>query len=350
MANDQTQQDQQITPEVARTFLADYGHGPETLKTMADPDVLKLHGTVSAAQKKMLEAEVSKATAKDWPTTWRETYVTRVKANAEKAGDKSFDGEKLLGRLQRYASPEAAFDSLIGVQNKISAGELRPAGAFPDKGTPEQQTAWRKERGIPEKPEDYTLTLPQGVALGEEDRPTAENFQKVAHALHYSPEQVSGAVNWYLNTIQQQAADRHEADIGIRNEVEDALRTEWGADFRRNKAMIEAFLDTGGPEIKEAFLNARTADGTPLASDVGVLRFMVDRAREVIDSATVVPGDAANMGKAVEDEIRQFQEWMRAPRGSVEYQRYWGDQKVQERYRQLVGSREKLSQRAKTAA
>jgi len=339
------QNNDQVTPELARTTLAEYGHSADGLKAMPDPDVLKLHGTVTAAQQKAAQAAVAKA-----GEGWRESYVARVKANAEKAGEKNFDAEKLLGRLQRFASPDAVYDSFIAMHNKVSAGELKAVTAFPDKGTPEQQTAWRKERGLPEKPEGYQIQLPTGTALGEEDKPIVDTFQKIAHGLHYSPEQVSGAVKWYLDTVQEQAAARHEGDLAARDTAEDVLRTEWGADFRRNKAMIEAFLDLGGQEVKDALFNARMADGTPLASQPAVLRYFADRAREVIDSGTVTPGDAAGMVKSVEDEIRQLKEWMGAPAGSAEHKRYWQDPKAQSRYRQLIESQSKLAQRAKASA
>ena len=333
----------QVTAESAREFLTGFGHAPESLKAMPDADVLKLHGTVSGALTEREKAAMSKGL-----DGWREAYVARMKENAAKSGDKAFDEGKLLGRLQRYGSFDAALDALIGVQNKISAGELKALQTFPAKGTEEQQAAWRKSQGLPEKPDGYEIKLPDGVALGEQDQPFVDSFKAVAHGAHMTPGQVNAAVAWYLNTVQEQEAARHEADLEVRDRVEDELRAEWAGDYRKNKALIETFLDQGGAGVKEAFLNARLADGTPLASDPSVLRFLVDRAREVIDAATVVPpGDAASMGKSIEDEIRQIAAWMGAPRGSEEYKKYWGDQRVQERYRQLVAARDKIAARGR---
>lgn len=350
MANDNggQQQDQGVSPESARTFLSDYGHAPDGLKTMPDPDVLKLHGTVSAAQKKALDAAVASAVTSTGEK-WRENYVSRLKANAERAGDKTFDSDKMLARLQRYASADAAFDALVGLQNKVSSGEFKAATPFPANGSDEQKGAWRREHGLPEKPDAYELKLPPGKVLGEEDQPVLETFRPIAHSLNYTPEQLSGAVNWYLDFAERQAASRHEEDVRARDELEDALRAEWGGDYRKNKAMIEAFWDLGGAEVKEVMLTARAGDGTPLASHPAVLRYFADRSREVIDGLTLVPGDAAAMGKSVEDELRQLKEWMGAPRGSVEYKRYWDNPKAQERYQQLLRSQDKLAQRAKAA-
>lgn len=345
MADEGKDGGQGVTAEAAREFLGEFGHGGEALKAMPDADVLKLHGTVSTALGEREKGAVAKA-----GEGWREAYVGRVKAGAEKSGDKSFDEAKLLSRLQRFASPDAVYDSFIALHNKMSAGELKSTAAFPDKGTPEQQAAWRKDRGLPEKWDGYEIRLPDGMALGEEDKPAVDSFKEAAHGMHLSPEQVSGAVKWYLDTVERQAAARHEEDLAIAERVEDELRAEWGADFRRNKAMIEAFLDQGGKSVKDALLNARMADGTPLASDPAVLRFLIDRSREVIDAATVAPGDAAGMARSVDDEIAQIKSWMQAPRGSVEYQKYWGDARMQERYRALISSKERMATRARRAA
>lgn len=52
-----------VKPEDARTALADYVSDPESLKTMGDEDVVKLHGKVTAAQQKAIEAHQSKSQA-----------------------------------------------------------------------------------------------------------------------------------------------------------------------------------------------------------------------------------------------------------------------------------------------
>lgn len=329
-----------VTPEAARGFLTEFGHSADTLKTLPDEKVLEVYGTASAAHKKHLDAATAKSGER-----WRENYAARLKANAEKSGDKTFDEAKLLGRLQRYAGPDAAFDALIGLQNKVSAGELRSVTPFPEKGTDEQKTEWRKANGLPGAADGYQIKLPAGMALGEEDKPAVDSFLKAAHSANIPPSQVSAAVKWYLDFAEEQAAARHQADNDLVANVEDALRAEWGGDYRKNKSLIEALLDQGGEDVKEAFFGARLSDGTPLLSHLPSLRYLIDRAREVIDSTTLVPGDGASMGKSVDDELRQLQELMRAPRGSPEYRKYWGDPRAQARYRELVNAKEKMAKR-----
>lgn len=52
------------TPEVARGYLAEFGHSADSLKAMKDEDVVKLHGTVSANYGKRFETEFKAASEK----------------------------------------------------------------------------------------------------------------------------------------------------------------------------------------------------------------------------------------------------------------------------------------------
>jgi len=341
MANEIQDQNQNQAPDpaAARTFLADFVD-PNSIKDAPDADVLALHGKVSAAVAK----HAPKGTG-TWPDKWRESYVERVKKSASDPA--KFDGDKLIARLQRYAGPEAALDALISEQNKIAAGELRTNVPFPDKGTPEQQAAWRKDAGLPEKPEGYSIKLRDGLVPGEDDKPLVDRFLVTAHGANYRPEQVNAALDWYYDLVEEQNAARAQKDDDVRREVEDTLRVEWGPEYRTNKAVIEAFLDTGPAGTKEALFSARLADGTPLASNLNVLRFLADKARELIPPETIVPGEGAGQVKSIEDEIASLQGLM----GNKQSE-YWKGPKaqdMQQRYRDLVTARDKLKARAKAA-
>src|SRR3546814_3644725 len=54
--------------------------------------------------------------------------------------------------------------------------------ALPIYATPEQIAEWRKEQGIPEKPEDYDLKFDNGLVIGEADKPLVAEFLKASHA------------------------------------------------------------------------------------------------------------------------------------------------------------------------
>ena len=326
----QQNQQQQITPDVARSFLSEYV-GEDSIKDIKDEaQLLSLHGTVSKAVEK---AKGSGGFTDDW----RENYVKRV-TNGK--GD-----EKLLGRLKRYSSPDAALDAMVGLQNKISAGELRSLKAYPDKGTDDEKAAWRKEQGLPAKPDDYKIALRDGLVIGEADKPRVKSFTEAAHALNAPPEIVSGVLNWYYDQQEKDAAALYEQDDRVREETENVLRAEMGADYPKNKKTVEAWLDTGPKGMKDLLFGARLADGTPLASNPDIVRFMVTKARDEFGDSVVLPAEGASMMASITDEVNAMRALM-ADKNS----KYWKGPEsaaMQKRYRDLVEQQSKLESRGK---
>lgn len=254
-----------------------------------------------------------------FPDNWRQTYV------ASRGND-----PKLLGRLERYSDPMAAIDALISVQQKIGAGELRSNTPYPDKGTVEEQQAWRTANGIPDAPDKYDL---KQMKLGDEDKPVIDAFLKHAHSRNLSPAAVNASLEWYMAEKERADAAQSQRDEQLRTEIDEQLRTEWGGDYRKNKALVQAFLDTGPQGTRDAILNARKPDGTPLVSDINVVRWLADKARDYNPPVSVVPGDTSTQIQAIEREINDLVRASAAPRHTPESKKYWqegGDKRLRE--------------------
>jgi len=328
----QQQQQQQVSPQDAKTFLSTYGHD---VTKIDDAGAVKMHGEIYPKYTKAIEEAVNKA--KPNGETWRQDYVTATKATV-----KDIDEKKLLGRLERYQSPSAVVDALLQVQDRISRGEMR--SVLPKDAKPEELAKWRAENGVPEKPEGYQVQLPEGVVVGEEDKPILESIKVWAHGQNLHPTQFNGAVDLYYDIIDNQATQREELDAKARDATEDHFRKAWGGDYRKNKAMIEAFVDMGPPGTKDLMFGARLADGTPLASHPGILQFLSDRSREVIDAATIVPADSAQMAKSVEQEMTSIKALM-----GDKNSKYWKGAEaegLQKRFRELAAAQEKITAKA----
>lgn len=258
----------------------------------------------------------------DWPDDWRQKL----------AGDDA----KFLGILNRYTSPQTFARAYQNLRAQRDSGALKPA--LSDKATPEELAQWRKDNGIPEKAADYLAALPDGLVIGADDRPRVETFVQAMHEKNAPPALVHEALGWYYQTIEQEQAARAEQDEAARVETIDTLRTEWGADYRREMNRITSLLD-GAPEgVKDKIFGARAPDGVPLGSDPGFLRFLAQMAREVNPAATVVPG-AANPGAAIADEIASIEAMM-----GNQQSEYWTGPKAdkyQARYRELISARDK---------
>lgn len=247
--------------------------------------------------------------------------------------------DKLEKRLARYTSVDSLAEALIQAQNKIASGSLK--SALPKDATPEQLAEWRTENGIPEAPEGYELTLPDGLVIGEADKPNVDAYTKLAHDLNLTPEQVKGNLAWYFQEQERQIEVQSQADFEARVNGEEALREVWGSETKLNKNLIKGLIESAPAGVPEQLLGARLADGTPLGSHPDTLRWLADLARQVNPVATVVPGSGSNASQAIDSELETIQDLMK-DRTS----KYWkgeGASKMQERYRQLISVKQKMA-------
>lgn len=271
------------------------------------------------------------ATPASWPATWREDMAK---------GD-----EKALQRLQRFTAPPDIFTSYRALEQRVSSGELKAVSPFPAKGTPEQQNAWRKENGIPEKPEAYDLKFDDGLVVGEEDKGWVDSYLKAAHAGNIPNAQVKETLKWYFGYKDAEADSRQQADSDVARKTVDALRAEWQGDYRVNMNGIEALLALAPKGVAEKLKASRFSDGTPIMSDPDTLKFLAGMFRQVNPVSSVVPaGDEAGMMKSISDELTQIRNTMRTNRSA-----YNKDEKMQARYRELVDAESRLKGTKKAA-
>jgi hypothetical protein len=252
-----------------------------------------------------------------WPTDWRESY--------------SKDDAKKLEKLQRYGSPEAAFDAMFAAQQKISSGELKPT--LRKDATPEQLAEWRKAHDVPQTPDAYAL---KGVAIEDAEKPMFEALFRAAHETNQTNDQVAATAKTW-GTIKQKALQ----DQATAKASEDSLRAEWGPEFRRNINLITGLLDgSASPQMKDKLLSGRLADGTPIGSSPEALKMLLGLALLQNPTGVIVPGGHASVGQAVDDEIAATEKLMRTDRKA-----YDRDEKLQARYRDLLAARDKMKAR-----
>lgn len=115
-----------------------------------------------------------------WPDNWRDMMA---------GGD-----EKFRKQLERYQSPADVGKKGRELEAKLSSGEYRRD--LPRDATPEQLAEWKRERGLPEGVEGYldNLMLPDGVVLGENDKPVASGFAEAAFRNNVTQDQFAGSI------------------------------------------------------------------------------------------------------------------------------------------------------------
>jgi hypothetical protein len=291
-------------PDAGAAPKADAG---DTLKTIADDP-----------------ADKPVATPATWPEDWREQLAGE---------DKAF-----LAVLKRYTSPANYAKAGFEAQQKIRSGEFKKP--LSKDATPEQLAEWRKEQGIPEKPDGYEFDL-GGFVPGENDKPILDNFKEFAHANNMAPAQLNEIAKWYFDQQEQVVAQQIEADRAYRATAEEELRQEYGPEFRSNINAVRNFLSqTAGEELTGLLFGARLADGTLLGNNAHALRWLVGVAREQVPGAGLVPAGTPDVGKSVQGRIGELEAMMQSE--PDKYYRQGFDQELL----RLYDAQEKMKGRA----
>jgi hypothetical protein len=242
-------------------------------------------------------------------TSTTETQQQTVDWRAKIAGeDKSF-----IKTLEKYTDESAFGKAHQALLQKLGSGEYKKTTPFPDKGTPEQQAQWRADNSIPDKPEAYDVNIGNGVVWGEADKPLLDDFVKHAHGKNLSPDAVKASLEWYNAFQAKTAAARDEADANFKQASEDALRAEWGGDYRRNINAMENLLN-GLPDVKAKLEGARGPDGRPLGFDPAIIKWLAQTSFNVNgENATVLPPGEINVA-GIDSEIGRLEGLMRSDR------------------------------------
>lgn len=260
-----------------------------------------------------------------WPDNWKELAA---------GGD-----DKLAKIVGRYQSPQGMAKALAHAQDLIRSGELKRT--LPADAKPEDVAKWRKENGLPEKPDGYEVPKIAGVELSPDD-PALTSFREVAHGANLSTEQFQKAMEWYGESLRTAQAERFEADKAAKIAVEDELRAELGGEYRSTMTLTGRFLDAEFGELKGDVLNARLPDGRKLGNVPEVIKHFAKMAAEADGGIGLIRGDATS-AKDIDSRLAELQSMANSP-DPEKTALYWSE-KIQSEERDLLSRREKLNGR-----
>lgn len=266
------------------------------------------------------EGDKPQQAAQDWPDDWR----TKL------AGD----DEKALKKLERFNSINDVLKYAQNLEKKMSSGEFKRS--LPEDASEEDIKQWRVENGVPESADGYDLDV-DGLVVGEDDKPYLDEFLKTAHESNMPNDQVKQVVAWHYQNLEKQQQERAEADSAFTQESMEALRSEWGGEYKQNINMIKGLLSSAPEGFAERIMSARLGDDKPLGSDPEALKWLAGMARQINPVATVVPNAGGNQAGAIQDEISQINKTMRENPNA-----YWKDEKMQARMRELLSAQERM--------
>jgi hypothetical protein len=257
------------------------------------------------------EAAEKVADSFSWPEDWRDRLS---------GGD-----DKLKNLLNRYTAPDAfakAFKELRAAYDSRKPAKDE-AAELPENATEEQLAAYRKAKGIPDKPEDYEFEVPEGKELSDSEYEIMIDFAKAMHETNMPADTVKKISSWFLeyeDIVAQKNADRaYEA----RQETEEKLRAEWGGDYRANVNLMSNVLQEHLGSAAGDFLSQPMMDGTRLGDNETFIRLMADLSRKVGGStAELYTTDVHTTGQSLETRKAELMKMMNDP-DPVVRKKYW---------------------------
>ncbi len=261
-----------------------------------------------------------------WPDGWRGQIATSL------AGDNKDLAGKYQKQLENFLTPDAMYKQNIELRKKMDSGELKKQ--LPEKATPEEIAAYRKENGIPETHDKYDIK-PEGIWAEEANKERFDGLLKFAHERHMKGGDVKALAD-YLAKGHQGAMDAlAERDESERKETEETLRTEWGGDYKVNQNLINNLLAGEEEGFRDDLFNARLADGTKLINDPAFNKMMARLARETNPVGAIMPSGTTD-AKSIDDEIKTLSALQ-----ATDDKKFWS-KPIQDRLIALRGARDKV--------
>ena len=165
------------------------------------------------------------------PENWRELLAA--------------DNQDVLTELKRFKSPTDFANAHLETKRALRKGGLGSDEPAPDgEKDPEGLKKWREARGIPDDPAGYKLDEKVAKRLLDEDKPILETFQAAAHKANMPQSVIDFTSAWYVDMMEQTAAHEANLDKEHGEAAEEALREEWGPDYKRNMQVAKRFSDS----------------------------------------------------------------------------------------------------------
>lgn len=262
-------------------------------------------------------AETSKETAKAETTAWPEDWRDKLAG-----GD-----DKLKNLLSRYTAPDAfakAFKELRAAYDSRKPAKDETA-ELPENPTDEQLAAWRKAKGVPEKPEDYEIEMPEGKELSDAEQEIIADFTKAMHEKNMPADTVKVISGWFLDYEDMVAQKNADRAYQARLDTEEKLRAEWGPDYRPNVNLMSNVLQEHLGSNASTFLQTQLMDGTRIGDNEVFVRLMADLARKVGGStAELYTTDVHTTGTSLETRKAELMKMMNDPDPLVR-KKYWSE-------------------------
>lgn len=214
--------------------------------------------------------------------------------------------EKFLKQLDRYGA-EADFgkahNELIKANRELQKN-AKPT-TLDKNATDAEKAVWRENNDVPATSEEYKIELPDGLVIGEAEKPGVDAFVKGMHDINASNETVNSALGVYF--AQQDAAQLQQKvfEKEMVDEAHTELKTVYGPEFTANQAILKGWLEKQ-PEVVRDALMRKDDDGNPQHINAEFSQWLINHIRSTDPLATVA-GGIESSGTSVQEEIEKIQ-------------------------------------------
>ncbi len=269
-----------------------------------DPAGADAHAAQASGTKRSVADKLASGVPgeRQWPDDWR-TQMANGDARAARL-------------LERYSSPDAVGKALMSAQQRIRSGEVKSRPG--PEATDEQLAEWRLELGIPETPQDYDVPIlldGKYEDLDEFGKASIDAFRGTFHELDMPPEHAEKIMSVANDVALRQMERQAETDAVRQEETEDALRVDWGADYKKNIVLNARFMQDKLGDGWQSFVTARTPEGVRLADDPKFNRFINQMARA--EGGSVLQAGETTAGQNVQARIEEIRKII-----STDYSKY----------------------------
>jgi hypothetical protein len=271
----------------------------------------------------------------DWPEDWREKSVAHIT-------DKG-DREKELTRLKRIKSPQEMYKSYRALERQVQSDYIRK----PPEGASEKEIAeWRKEIGVPPKPDGYELPKLEGHEWTDADKPMLDLFLGKMHGENASQAQINASLGAYAELVSSVKEQEYNTDKGDDEVCVDALRSEWGHEYRTHQSNVKNWLNNAEkcpPELAAALRDARTPDGHRLIYNPEIWKILAPIAQDSLGASAHVPGGDGKTLDAISTRKEEIKKVMK-----TDMNRYW-QEGLDKEYQSLLAQEESAGKRGRAA-
>lgn len=131
----------------------------------------------------------------------------------------------------RFNSPADAIKSIVDLRKQISTSIRLPG----ENASDEDVAKFNKAIGVPDSPEGYEFTMPEGREPTDADKAFQGKMAEIFHKSGVSATAAKNLIDGYNEMTVAAEEAQATADKQFVEETEAALQTKWGKDFERNK-------------------------------------------------------------------------------------------------------------------